>query len=106
MLVNNSIEKGIAITALEQVFDPEIGLNVIDLGLIYDIIFDEELAVITVIMTLTTSMCPMGQSIQNNVSSTMELYFSNYTINVKLVYDPLWTHNNISEKGKEFLKTY
>ncbi len=106
MLVNDSLEKGIAITALEQVFDPEIGLNIIDLGLIYDIIFDDKSEAVTVIMTLTTSMCPMGQSIQNNVSSTMKLYFSNYTINVKLVYDPIWTHDNISEKGKEFLNAY
>lgn len=105
MLVNDSIQKGIAITALEQVYDPEIGLNVVDLGLIYDIIFDNAINEIKVIMTLTTAMCPMGQSIQNSVCSTMKQYFSNYTINVNLVFEPTWTQESISEKGKDFLNT-
>ncbi len=103
MLESDSIEKGIAITALEQVMDPEIGLSVIDLGLIYEINFkDEE---VEVIMTLTTQMCPMGNSIMENVRLTMAQYFVNYTINVKLVFEPEWSHENISIKGKEFLNS-
>lgn len=105
MLVNDSINKSIAITALEQVFDPEIGLNVIDLGLIYDIIFDDECEELTVIMTLTTSLCPMGQSIQNNVKSTLKQYFNSFDIIVNLVFDPAWSPDLISEKGRDFLNT-
>lgn len=103
MLINDTIQKGIAITALEQVMDPEIGLNVIDLGLIYDINFTDD--TIEVIMTLTTAMCPMGNAMQQNVCSTMQQYFSNYSINVKLVFEPLWSHENISAKGREFLNS-
>lgn len=103
MLINDSIQKGIAITALEQVIDPEIGLNVIDLGLIYDIIFNNDN--IEVIMTLTTPMCPMSNAMKENVCSTMQQYFSNYSINVKLVFEPAWSYDNISEKGREFLNS-
>lgn len=105
MLLNDSIEKGIAITALEQVYDPEIGLNVIDLGLIYNIDFDNSKNEIIVTMTLTTQMCPMGQSIQDNVKKTLEDFFNSYTIIVKLVFEPEWTYDNISEKGKEILNS-
>ncbi len=105
MLLNDSLNKSIAITALEQVLDPEIGLNVIDLGLIYDIVFDDQQKEIIVTMTLTTSLCPMGKSIQNNVCSTMKQYFNTYAIIVNLVFDPAWTPDNISEKGREFLNT-
>ncbi len=105
MLNNSSIEEGIAISALEHVLDPEIGLSVIDLGLIYDLSFDRIKSELAVTMTLTTEMCPMGESIARNVESSLKQYFNDYSIIVNLVFEPKWSSDNISEKGKIILNS-
>lgn len=99
----NNIKCTIALAALQEVYDPEIGLNVVDLGLIYDINFLEDKKEVEVTMTLTTQFCPMGESIAGNVSQALGKTFSEYTINVNLTFDPPWNHERISEEGQKFL---
>lgn len=101
---NSQIKCTIALGALEHVFDPEIGLSVVDLGLIYRIDFDEVNNKINCIMTLTTQHCPMGESIKGNVEQTLNESFKGYSINVSLTFDPLWNFERISEEGIEYLK--
>lgn len=93
-----------AMRALEDVYDPEIGLNVIDLGLIYRIDFDDENKSVHCIMTLTTQHCPMGESIISNVENALRNSFSDHTVRAELSFDPPWSYERISESGKEFLK--
>lgn len=103
VITNNSIRCTIALAALEQVVDPEIGLNVVDLGLIYQLDFDEEHKKIFVTMTLTTQFCPMGESITAAVKRVMEHTFPGEEVRVELSFDPPWSHERISEEGKQFL---
>ncbi|MBI2729539.1 MAG: metal-sulfur cluster assembly factor [Sphingobacteriales bacterium] len=103
VLTNNKIKCTIALAALEDVLDPEIGLNVTDLGLIYQVDFDEAGRKIYVTMTLTTQFCPMGESITGAVKQTLENIFHEEEVLIKLTFDPPWNYERISEEGQKYL---
>jgi metal-sulfur cluster biosynthetic enzyme len=103
IVTNNNLKCTIAAAALQDVYDPEIGLNVVDLGLIYKIEFDDAENKITTDMTLTTQFCPMGESIVEGVTTVLTETFRDYTIDVNLIFDPPWNYQLISEEGRKFL---
>ena len=103
VITNNHIKCNIALAALENVMDPEIGLNVVDLGLIYQIDFDGTDDKMYVAMTLTTQFCPMGESITGTIKKVLENTFSGMEVQLELTFDPPWTHERISDEGREFL---
>ena len=92
-----------ALDALHEVIDPEIGLNVVDLGLIYQLDFDRENKIVYCTMTLTTQFCPMGESITDGVTQCLESVFPGYSCDLKLIFDPPWSMEKISPEGIEFL---
>ena len=100
---NNNIKSTIALAALQHVMDPEIGLNVVDLGLIYELNFDEEKKTIFCKMTLTTQFCPMGESIVDGVKNALQHTFGTDTIEIELAFEPAWNAEMISEEGRQFL---
>ena len=100
---NDPIRRDAALAGLYEVYDPEIGLNVVDLGLIYSINFHEERKEIEVIMTLTTQFCPMGETITYNVTQAVGIAFSDYKVNVTLTFDPAWSPEFLSPEGQAFL---
>lgn len=103
--IKNNDEKKtvIAISALKFVDDPEVGLNVADLGLIYELNFDENENRIVCTQTLTTEFCPMGESIIGNVKMALEEAFPDTMVDVFLTFDPPWSFEKISDDGREFL---
>jgi len=103
VITNNNIKSTVALAALQNVMDPEIGLNIVDLGLIYQLDFDESEKRIYCAMTLTTQFCPMGESITNAVKENLKLSFPEYKLTIELTFDPPWSHEMISEVGREFL---
>ncbi len=103
VITNNSMQCNVALAALHQVIDPEIGLNIVDLGLIYQIDFDEAVKEVFVSMTLTTQFCPMGDSIRDGAVRAMQQAFPEHKIHIELVFDPPWNAEKISEQGKIFL---
>ncbi len=103
VITNNNIKCTIALAALQDVMDPEIGLNVVDLGLIYQIDFGEDNSTIYISMTLTTQFCPMGESITLAVKRKLEGTFTGIKIQVELTFDPPWSHERITEEGQNFL---
>lgn len=103
VITNNDLHCTIALAALEQVIDPEIGLNIVELGLIYRIDFNDPAPGISILLTLTTPFCPMGDSITAGVEQVLRETFSTTGITVGLTFDPPWDHSRISEVGKEFL---
>lgn len=105
IITNNESKLTDAITALKEVEDPEIGLNVVDLGLIYQVDFDEANKKIYCTMTLTTQFCPMGESISNSVNKALEQTFPDHEISVNVIFDPPWNSQKISDKGREFLNS-
>jgi len=103
-VISNNIKCTLALNGLYNVYDPEIGLNVVDLGLIYKIDFIENEKRIETTMTLTTQFCPMGESITSNVTQSLSESFPEYTVKVNLTFDPPWSPERISPEGKEFLE--
>lgn len=88
--------------SLFEVIDPELGVNIMDLGLIYDIILDDNDNV-NVKMTLTTPGCPLHDSITNGVKYRVSQIEGVGEVIVDLVWDPPWTPDKMSKKCREFL---
>lgn len=86
---------------LKTVIDPEIGINIVDLGLIYNLEFDEKH--ITVTMTLTTPGCPMHNSIANWVKEALLRIDDNIDVNVNIVWQPPWSPEDMSDAAKRQL---
>lgn len=103
VISNNNLKCTVALAALGEVYDPEIGLDVVSLGLIYQVDFDEEAKKIYLTMTLTTQFCPMGESIVDNVKGAVEGAFPGYEVQVNLTFSPPWSYERISEEGRAFL---
>jgi metal-sulfur cluster biosynthetic enzyme len=87
--------------ALKDVVDPELGINVVDLGLVYGLHIDEDFAV-TVDMTLTSAACPLTDVIQAQTDSALEGLSTRTTIN--WVWMPPWTPEKITDDGREQLR--
>jgi metal-sulfur cluster biosynthetic enzyme len=104
IITNNNIKCTIALAALQNVMDPEIGLNIVDLGLIYQLDFDETEKKLFCTMTLTTQFCPMGESISNAAREVLTSVFPGDQVQINLTFDPPWSHERISQEGQNFLK--
>jgi metal-sulfur cluster biosynthetic enzyme len=92
-----------ALDVLHEVIDPEIGLNIVDLGLIYQMDFDHDEKIIYVKMTLTTQFCPMGESIQDGVTNCLHYNFPDYRAEIELTFEPPWDMEKISPEGIDWL---
>ena len=86
---------------LKNVYDPEIPLNVLDLGLIYDVQVSE--GDIYVQMTLTAPGCGMGPMIAQQAEWAISELEGVEDVNVEMVFDPPWTPELISDDGKKLL---
>mgnify|MGYP000122511390 CR=1 FL=1 len=87
---------------LKQVYDPEIGINIVDLGLVYDADISEAGDVL-VTMTLTSLGCPLGPVIVQEVQSALKSFPNIGDIDVKLVWSPPWTPDLMSDDAKDEL---
>lgn len=101
---NNEKKCDIAVEGLYNVIDPEVGLNIIDLGLVYRIMYYEgEIPEVAVLMTLTTQFCPMSDSITSATEQSLQMSFPGAAVRVDLTFEPAWNPSMISEAGNEFL---
>ena len=87
---------------LKDVIDPEIGINIVDLGLVYELSLSEEKE-IKVTMTLTTPGCPMSNTITGTVTNLLERHLPGYKVKVDLVWFPMWEPEMITEEGQRQL---
>ena len=86
------------ITEIKKIYDPEIPVNIFDLGLIYDISIKDKTVVIE--MTLTSPNCPVADSLPKMVKDIIEKLDEVDTVNIKLVWNPPWTKDMMSEAAK------
>ncbi|TDR70615.1 metal-sulfur cluster assembly factor [Paludibacterium purpuratum] len=85
--------------ALRQVIDPEVGMNIVDLGLIYRLDWLEN--EVRIEMTMTSPACPMGESIMHEVQTVVhDLVPPAYAVEVSLVWDPPWSPACMSERAR------
>jgi metal-sulfur cluster biosynthetic enzyme len=87
--------------ALRDVVDPELGINVVDLGLVYGVDVDTE-RVATIDMTLTSAACPLTDVIEDQAREALDGVVTDFRIN--WVWMPPWGPENITEDGREQLR--
>jgi FeS assembly SUF system protein len=98
------VKKEDILNALKDVYDPEIPVNIVDLGLIYGIEIEDDR--VKVRMTLTARGCPMAAPIANSVKERILKIEGVKDAEVEVVWDPPWTIDMISEEGKKILRSY
>lgn len=87
------------INVIKTIFDPEIPVNIYELGLIYDIRIDNA-ANVEVDMTLTSPNCPVAESLPQEVKTKIELVEGLKEVEVNLLFDPPWDKDMMSEEAK------
>lgn len=96
-----AVNRDDVISALKRVIDPEVGLNVVDLGLIYNVNIQED--AVFVDMTLTSEGCPMSGSLPRAVERAVALVEGVGDVEVELTFDPPWDSEKISPEGRKLL---
>jgi len=94
--VHQKLIEGKVIEALKQVYDPEIPVNIYELGLIYDITVNAD-DTVHVKMTLTAPACPVAGSLPGQVETQVETVPEVKSATVELVWDPPWSRDRMSE---------
>ncbi|MFH1297282.1 MAG: SUF system Fe-S cluster assembly protein [Bacteroidota bacterium] len=87
------------ISALRTVFDPEIPVNIYDLGLIYDLQIDDYNNVY-ILMTLTTPNCPVAEDMPGMVMNGIKLIEGIGEVNVELTFEPPWDMDKLTDEAK------
>ena len=88
--------------ALRKVKDPEAGINIVDLGLIYDVAIDD-VGKVDVKMTLTSPGCPAGPQIMGDTDEAVRALDGVKDVRVELVWEPYWTPERIDPKVRAYL---
>lgn len=90
------------IDALKQVVDPELGVNIVDLGLIYDLSWDVDNDALVIHMTLTSAGCPLTDVIEEQTAQSLENHAERFRIN--WVWMPPWGPERITDDGREMMR--
>ena len=90
------------ILALKQVYDPEISVNIYDLGLIYELNVDEKESAysVSVKMTMTSPTCPLADDLVRDVNNALKDVPGVEDVNIELVFEPMWDESRMSEEAK------
>lgn len=100
MIVTNKmeLEKKI-ITVLKTIFDPEIPVNIFDLGLIYEVKVAEDFKV-EIVMTLTAPNCPVAESMPNEVHEKVKAIEGIKDVHIEMTFEPPWDKDMMSEEAQ------
>ena len=88
------------IRALKNVYDPEIPLNIYDLGLVYSLEIDEKTNNVRILMTLTTPNCPIAEDIPGIVIEEVKKVDGVGEVNVQLTFEPPWDMDKLTDEAK------
>ena len=91
------------IEALKEVIDPELHINIVDLGLIYNVVIIEETGSVEITMTLTTPGCPLSMVFEEWVPNAVKKVEGVKDVHINLVWEPPWDPDKISDDAKELL---
>ena len=85
--------------ALTKVLDPEVGINIVDLGLVYDVVVGDGRIAVT--MTLTSPTCPMGDLLLDEVEAALKCLAPEAEIDLEVVWEPPWSAEKMSPAARE-----
>lgn len=98
MAISEDMKESI-LGALENVIDPELGIDIVNLGLVYEVDLDEE-GLATVTMTLTSMGCPLGPVIVDQVNTALSELPEVKNVDVNIVWQPTWSKDMMSRYAK------
>ena len=102
MMENPALTEASVRDALKQVDDPELGINIVDLGLVYEVAIEG--TEVNVLMTLTTPFCPVGPQIKAQIDQILKSSIPDVTKgSVEFTFNPPWDKDMMSEEAKEEL---
>ncbi len=104
-LMHNLLEEQV-IQTLREIRDPELPVNIYDLGLIYDLDLDASTGTVVIRMTLTAPACPVAQSFPATVECAVRQVPGIQEARVELVWDPPWSRERMSESARLTLGMY
>lgn len=90
--------------ALKECYDPEIGINIVDLGLIYGVDIDEAQGRVKITFTLTTPFCPLGDELVECIRARAGSVEGVREVDVELTFNPPWDPSKATEEGKALLR--
>lgn len=99
----NQITKERVLEQLKTVIDPELNINIVDLGLIYDVNVSQKLGKVIIKMTLTTPGCPLSMFFEEWIQKAVKKIKGVKDVKINLVWEPAWDPEKISDEGKEKL---
>lgn len=95
------ITKEQVLEELKKVIDPELNINIVDLGLIYDVAIDQKTGKVEIAMTLTTPGCPLSMVFEEWVPAAAKNVEGVNDVKINLVWEPAWDPDKISDDAKE-----
>lgn len=101
------ITKEAVLEELKKVVDPELNVNIVDLGLVYDVNINQESGKVDIIMTLTTPGCPLSMVFEEWIPAAVKNIEEVKDVKLNLVWEPPWDPEKMSDAAKEqmgFLK--
>jgi metal-sulfur cluster biosynthetic enzyme len=96
-------DKSEILETLKNVQDPEIGMNIVDLGLVYSLDWDEDGGKVHIDMTLTSPGCPLGPELIRAIKRELGAFADIQQVDVDLVWSPLWHPSMMSQNAKDEL---
>lgn len=97
------ITKEAVLQHLKEVIDPELHINIVDLGLIYDVVIDHTSGNVEITMTLTTPGCPLSTVFEEWVPAAAKKAEGVKEVKINLVWEPAWSPEKLSDDAKENL---
>ena len=99
--MSTAVKEDDVLEAMRDVVDPELGINVVDLGLVYGVTLDQDNTA-TIDMTLTSAACPLTDVIEDQTRAALDGVVSEFRIN--WVWMPPWGPDKITDEGREMLR--
>jgi metal-sulfur cluster biosynthetic enzyme len=100
-LLTAALTPELVLDALYEVIDPELGVNIVDLGLVYDVVIDD--GSVVVVMTLTTPGCPLAGFMEDEIHRCLSQFPQVRAAEVEIVWDPPWDPELMSDEAREQL---
>lgn len=88
--------------SLKDVIDPDVGVNVVDLGLIYGLAWDDAADALVINMTLTTAECPLQEMLADQTADALDGIVGSFSIN--WVWSPPWNMQRVTADGREMMR--
>ena len=98
--INTTVLTDKIIAIIKTIYDPEIPVDIYELGLIYDVFINKEDSVVKIIMTLTTPNCPVAESLPQEVKDKVATIDGVKDVVLDLTFDPAWSQDLMSDEAK------